>query len=149
MSGIALLVSTLLGLGLADSSSPRRPPMIQVNPVTVQGGFNASYGYCPCFRWTVGVQLLGGQWETREFLITTDALFQLELNASLVRPVAPRLADVRSSGSRQNEHIRDVVRPQRPQRAVSSVFCSAAGPANFDVLNLPDEAGVEGAANRR
>jgi hypothetical protein len=40
------------------------------------------YGYCPCFRWSVGVKLVSGQWETRDFLITTDALFQLEQTQS-------------------------------------------------------------------
>lgn len=43
-----------------------------------ESDFGAQVGYfaCPCFRWTIRVELLGGKIETREILISSDALFQ-------------------------------------------------------------------------
>lgn len=80
MLGLSLLIATFIGLATAEPAGRR--PMIEVSPATVTGGFNAGHGFCPCFRWTVGVQLLGGSWETREFLISTDSLFQIEQSQS-------------------------------------------------------------------
>lgn len=40
-------------------------------------GAEVSYfGYCPCFRWKIRVELAGGEIETRELLISSEALFQ-------------------------------------------------------------------------
>jgi hypothetical protein len=42
----------------------------------VQGGLQFSYGSCPCFRWTIKTELAGGEFETQDFLISSEALFQ-------------------------------------------------------------------------
>lgn len=74
----------LLILGLAATlglvSLPARADDIFPTTVNigadVEGGFQVSYGFCPCLRWSVRVDLLNGEIETRDFLISTDALFQ-------------------------------------------------------------------------
>ncbi len=76
----ALAILCLITTGNLSKADPI-PLKDQIFPTyhingDVEGGFQVSYGYCPCLRWTVKVDLGGGDFETRDFLISTDALFR-------------------------------------------------------------------------
>ncbi|HTL11837.1 MAG TPA: hypothetical protein VL588_05085 [Bdellovibrionota bacterium] len=49
-------------------------PMIEVDPIDATGAFEFDWFSCPCFRWTVQVKGMGGMIETKDFLISSDAL---------------------------------------------------------------------------
>ncbi len=73
-----------LGLGLdVDSLRAARaeglpPSRFEVGPGAVSAGIDAGFGQCPCIRWTFRAELVGGQIETRQFLISSDALLALQ-----------------------------------------------------------------------
>ena len=60
---------------IAGSEKDQIFPTYHINS-DVEGGFQVTYGYCPCLRWTIKVDLGGGDFETRDFLFSTDALFR-------------------------------------------------------------------------
>ncbi|MCC7441055.1 MAG: hypothetical protein IT285_05460 [Bdellovibrionales bacterium] len=71
LSLVAALFCVLAGAGAWAGG-----PMIEVSPISGTVGVEASWGACPCLRWSVQVEAAGGQIETRDFLISSDALFQ-------------------------------------------------------------------------
>lgn len=91
MQCVKVLPFLLLGLFsllvLADDGQPPdirdsdsmdiSPGMIEIIPITVSTGNTAKWGPEPYFRWTVKIQMAGGQWENHDFSISSDALFQL------------------------------------------------------------------------
>jgi hypothetical protein len=81
---VLLALTLLLNLsGIASLSSParaddNRPQMIEVVPFKAEAGTQMSWGQCPCFRWTVQIQGLGGGvMVAKEFLISSDAVFKM------------------------------------------------------------------------
>lgn len=71
-SGLAPMARAESPAGARDSST-----MIQIQPALASSGVQMSWGQCPCFRWTVQLQGLGGGIETRQFLVSSDALFKM------------------------------------------------------------------------
>lgn len=87
LRGISLAIAAFVALAAAGASALRAPAqaladegngMIEVVPISAAAGASMSWGACPCFRWSVRVQGLGGRIETRDFLISSDALFQMQ-----------------------------------------------------------------------
>ncbi len=80
---VSFAVAALVAVATAAVGIHRAPAladegMIEVMPISAAAGASMSWGACPCFRWNVRVQGLGGRIETREFLISSDALFQMQ-----------------------------------------------------------------------
>jgi hypothetical protein len=74
-----LILTATLGAGLFAKKILAAPPMIEVDwNANAQIGATVEYGACPCFRWTTRVQAAGGKIETKDFLISTDALFKFQ-----------------------------------------------------------------------
>jgi len=100
------LFNWILALGLSTSlfasawnwarADEDEEPWIKVTPsAKVTAGTQIGYGACPCFRWKVGIQGPGGKIETREFLISSDALFKLtQTHYGFQKEVASRLVTV-------------------------------------------------------
>lgn len=78
---VALLALGLYATSLSADEFGR--PRFEVSPVAAQVGAQMGYGQCPCFRWSLRLQLASGEWETRNFLITTDALLKLQQSHSM------------------------------------------------------------------
>ncbi len=58
------------------ASSPTPGLLELAQPLAAQAGFQASYGACPCLRWSFQVRALGGRVVTRDFVISSRALFE-------------------------------------------------------------------------
>lgn len=83
---ILKLASLLLVLGStqvtkADPLDYLRGNQIEIG--TVGGSASATYLSCPCFRLSIKARALGGQWNVRNFIIGSDALFQFRQSADL------------------------------------------------------------------
>lgn len=79
----SLHLSLLSGPPAARAESGDGAPMIELGVGGLQAGARQSWGPCPCFRWTVGVELVSGGIETRDFLISTEALFRMDETRTL------------------------------------------------------------------
>lgn len=75
---VGFVVGSLEMTARALAGEPGPSPMIEIAPIAVDAAARVSAGYCPCLRWVVGIQAAGGKWETREFLISSEALIELE-----------------------------------------------------------------------
>lgn len=51
--------------------------MIEIGVGSARVGAEMGWGRCPCLRWTVEAEALNGRYETRDFLISVEALFQM------------------------------------------------------------------------
>ena len=79
-SFLPALLSSLVTVGIAQRATPAQasPPMIEFLPGSVSVGMEAGAGQCPCIRWIVQAQGIGGSIETRDFLISTEALLSYQ-----------------------------------------------------------------------
>jgi len=74
--GAAGLLSALV---LAQASAGNgSASWIEFTPAQVRTGGEVGYGQCPCLRWTLQFAGLGGRLETRDFIISSDALLALD-----------------------------------------------------------------------
>jgi hypothetical protein len=73
VSHLALLTTHTLG-----SSAFAQDLLSEWQIIGIKGGFEASYGYCPCYRWSVNIAAFGGEIETREFIFSSEGLFELK-----------------------------------------------------------------------
>src|SRR4051812_3818897 len=72
------LALTGLGLCIALSSNwAQAETLVEITPIDVRGGGKMTWSQCPCFRWVAQLNLGGVAVETREFLITSDALIKM------------------------------------------------------------------------
>lgn len=72
---VLVLASAVAGT-LGVVSGAKADNMIEISAASAGAGVQVSVGQCPCFRWTVQVQGLGGKIETKDILISADALLQ-------------------------------------------------------------------------
>lgn len=83
-----ILGRRLLGIFLLLSAvipSPSRADLSgSVTPVSLAAGGVGSYIQCPCFRWTIGARAAGGVLETRDIVISSDALFKFRMQEDLM-----------------------------------------------------------------
>lgn len=56
-------------------SAHARDRWIEATPIEVEVGARGSAGACNCFVWTVTTSIGAGKWETKRFLISSEALF--------------------------------------------------------------------------
>lgn len=67
-----ILFLSLISLSVfADSG------LIEVTPISLSAGHTVKWAPEPYFRWTTKIQLAGGQWESRDFIVSSDALLEL------------------------------------------------------------------------
>jgi hypothetical protein len=90
-----VVLATTAAAALGMYNAARADGMIEVTPVRAGSGVQVSIGQCPCFRWTVQVQGLGGRIETKDVLISADALikFQQSTNSNFQK-LASRVVTV-------------------------------------------------------
>jgi hypothetical protein len=79
---LSLIVIAAAAAGILNASPALADNMIEIAPVRAGHGITASIGQCPCFRWTIAVQGLGGKIDTKEVLISTDALIKFAQSSS-------------------------------------------------------------------
>lgn len=89
----AAIAVTILAFSSASNAGegvifPPDPSRARVG-VGVSGGPVVSYGYCPCFRWQVTAYAGSGYYETRDILISSDALLKYQ---EAFGPVQGRMA---------------------------------------------------------
>jgi hypothetical protein len=82
------MACALLGAGSPSASaqeleSQGSGPRIEITPAQVGAGAQISWGMCPCFRWVVQVQGATGAVETREWLISSDSIFNFREEQTL------------------------------------------------------------------
>jgi len=73
-----LICTFLLSFSFQSIPSYAKSPMIEITPIRFEVGAEASLGECPCFNWTLQLELVSGEIETHHFLISSDALFSLQ-----------------------------------------------------------------------
>ena len=81
---LGVFVVAVLAAAPARAEELESDGMFEFAPLTAEAGVQASHGICPCFRWSVQVQAASGEIETRHFVISSDALFQVAERYSLI-----------------------------------------------------------------
>lgn len=85
VTGMAVIAAAAAGV-LATAKQSLAESHIYVTPIAAQHGIEASIGgaaKCPCLRWSVKLTALSGRIETKDILISSEALFAFQQTNSM------------------------------------------------------------------